>query len=238
MGFKADADQGTETEQAGQNKLQDGAPLPVEKPDQTQQSAIDVIDTEGRCTRGEDPTQFGLSGHSSSPMHGGDWTALRGWALHGNISQSGASRQGLQVDDSHAMQQLQVIAWANKACDSGYPDTCLHWAGFLAKLAIHYDRVSAGHADVGIMNRLTSRARSLKALGESRASDRMSKGKRVHGITGVLIEWGMDEYRLIETVTERLRTVNDAIRCLDLLSNASAAAGTAPAVVPVPIKIP
>lgn len=59
---------------------------------------------------------------------------------------------------------------------------------------------------------LTSRARSIKALGESRASERMSKGERVHGITGVLIEWGMDEYRLIETVTERLRTVNDAIR--------------------------
>ena len=40
----------------------------------------------------------------------------------------------------------------------------------------------------------------------------MSKGERVHGVTGVLIEWRMDEYRLIETVTERLRTVNDAIR--------------------------
>ncbi len=59
---------------------------------------------------------------------------------------------------------------------------------------------------------LTSRARSIKALGESRASERMSNGERVHGVTGVLIEWGMDEYRLIETVTERLRTVNDAIR--------------------------
>ncbi|KAL0040057.1 hypothetical protein WJX79_004375 [Trebouxia sp. C0005] len=132
----------------------------------------------------------------------------------------------------------QVIAWANKACDSAYPDTCLQWAGFLAKLAIHYDRVSGGHADVGIMNRLTSRARSITALTESRASERMSKGERVHGVTGVLIEWGMDEYRLIETVTERLRTVNDAIRCLDLLSNAPAAAGIAPAVVPVPISVP
>jgi len=65
-------------------------------------------DTEGRCTRGEDPAQFGLSGHSSSPMHGGGWTALQGWALHGNVSQSGASRQELQVDDSLAVQQLQV----------------------------------------------------------------------------------------------------------------------------------
>ena len=44
----------------------------------------------------------------------------------------------------------------------------------------------------------------------------MSKGERVHGVTGVLIEWGMDEYRLMETVTERLRTVNDAIRYIDL----------------------
>jgi len=50
---------------------------------------------------------------------------------------------------------LQVIAWVNKACDHAYPDTCLQWAGFLAKLAIHYDRVSAGHADVGIMNRVS-----------------------------------------------------------------------------------
>ena len=59
---------------------------------------------------------------------------------------------------------------------------------------------------------LTSRARSLKALGEQRAQERVSRGEQVPGVTGVLIEWGMDEYRLIETVTERLRTVNDAIR--------------------------
>ena len=43
MGFKADADQGTGTEQAGQKKLQNRAPLSVEKPDQHQQSAMDVI---------------------------------------------------------------------------------------------------------------------------------------------------------------------------------------------------
>ena len=49
----------------------------------------------------------------------------------------------------------QVIAWANKSCDAGYPDTCLYWAGFLAKLAIHYDQVSGGHADVSIMNRVS-----------------------------------------------------------------------------------
>ena len=66
---------------------------------------------------------------------------------------------------------------------------------------------------------LTSRARSIKALGESRASERMSKGERVHGVTGVLIEWGMDEYRLMETVTERLRAVNDAIRYRSLALN-------------------
>ncbi len=47
----------------------------------------------------------------------------------------------------------------------------------------------------------------------------MSKGERVHGVTGVLIEWGMDEYCLIETVTERLRAVNDAIRYRSLALN-------------------
>ncbi|DBA83035.1 TPA: hypothetical protein ACH3X1_006809 [Trebouxia sp. C0004] len=202
MGFKADADQGTETEQAGQNKLQDGAPLPVEKPDQTQQSAIDVIgQIQKDAARGERiPLNLAFLDTHQAPC----MVVI-----------------GQHFEDGRFMATFlnQVIAWANKACDSGYPDTCLHWAGFLAKLAIHYDRVSAGHADVGIMNRLTSRARSLKALGESRASDRMSKGKRVHGITGVLIEWGMDEYRLIETVTERLRTVNDAIRYCSLALN-------------------
>ena len=50
---------------------------------------------------------------------------------------------------------MQAIAWANKSTDSSYPDTCLQWAGFLAKLAIHYDRVSDGNADVGIMNRVS-----------------------------------------------------------------------------------
>lgn len=50
---------------------------------------------------------------------------------------------------------MQAIAWANKSCDIGYPDTCLLWAGFLAKLAIYYDRVSDGHADVAIMNRVS-----------------------------------------------------------------------------------
>lgn len=59
---------------------------------------------------------------------------------------------------------------------------------------------------------MTSRARSIKALGEQRSSDRISRGDQVPGVTGVLIEWGMDEYRLVETITERLRTVNDAIR--------------------------
>ena len=49
---------------------------------------------------------------------------------------------------------MKVIVWANKSCDNGYPDVCLHWAGFLAKLAIHYDRVSDGSADVGMMNRV------------------------------------------------------------------------------------
>ena len=53
---------------------------------------------------------------------------------------------------------MQVIVWANKSCDNGYPDTCLHWAGFLAKVAIHYDRVSQGHADVGMMTRVSSHA--------------------------------------------------------------------------------
>ena len=43
MGFKADADQGTGNEQAGQTKLQNRVPLPVEKPEQNQQSAMEVI---------------------------------------------------------------------------------------------------------------------------------------------------------------------------------------------------
>jgi len=43
MGFKADVDQGTGTEQAGQKKLQNRAPLPAEKPEENQQSAMDVI---------------------------------------------------------------------------------------------------------------------------------------------------------------------------------------------------
>ena len=50
---------------------------------------------------------------------------------------------------------VQAIAWANKSTDNSYPDTCLQWAGFLAKLAIHYDRVSDGDAVVGIMNRVS-----------------------------------------------------------------------------------
>lgn len=50
---------------------------------------------------------------------------------------------------------MQVIAWANKSCDIGYPDTCLLWGGFLAKLAIYYDKVSDGHAEVAIMNRVS-----------------------------------------------------------------------------------
>jgi len=69
---------------------------------------FDTADTERRCTRGENPAPSGLFGHATSPMHGGDWTALQGWALHGNVSQSGASTKELQVDDSHATQQLQV----------------------------------------------------------------------------------------------------------------------------------
>lgn len=52
---------------------------------------------------------------------------------------------------------MQAIAWANKSCDNAYPDTCLQWAGFLAKLAIHYDRVANGNADVSIMNRVSYR---------------------------------------------------------------------------------
>ena len=59
---------------------------------------------------------------------------------------------------------------------------------------------------------MTSRARSIKALAESRTSERVIRGEQVPGVTGVFIEWRMDEYRLLETVTERLRTVNDAIR--------------------------
>lgn len=43
MGFKADADQGTGNEQAGQTKLQNRAPLPVEKQEKNQQSAMEVI---------------------------------------------------------------------------------------------------------------------------------------------------------------------------------------------------
>ena len=50
---------------------------------------------------------------------------------------------------------MQVIVWANKSCDVGYPDTCLLWGGFLAKLAIYYDMVSNGRADVAIMNRVS-----------------------------------------------------------------------------------
>ena len=69
---------------------------------------------------------------------------------------SSPSRACTHTRNSHTMLHplLQVIAWANKACDNGYPDTCLHWAGFLAKLAIHYDKLSNGRADVGIMNRV------------------------------------------------------------------------------------
>lgn len=62
---------------------------------------------------------------------------------------------------------MQVIAWANKSCDNGYPDTCLQWAGFLAKLAIHYDRVADGDADVGIMNRVSGVAVSSAAVKQS-----------------------------------------------------------------------
>ena len=71
-----------------------------------------------------------------------------------------------------SMHALQVIAWANKACDHAYPDTCLQWAGFLAKLAIHYDRVSAGHADVGIMNRVSLLSTEMSA---SRATANASR---------------------------------------------------------------
>ena len=59
---------------------------------------------------------------------------------------------------------------------------------------------------------MTSRARSIKALAESRTSERVIRGEQVPGVTGVFVEWRMDEYRLLETVTERLRAVNDAIR--------------------------
>lgn len=50
---------------------------------------------------------------------------------------------------------MQVINYANKACDGGYPETCYLWAGFLAKLAIHYDRMAGDVADVGMLNRVS-----------------------------------------------------------------------------------
>ena len=59
---------------------------------------------------------------------------------------------------------------------------------------------------------VTSRARALKALGDQRTNERVNRGEQVPGVTHVLVEWGMDEYRLVETVTERLYGVNDAIR--------------------------
>ena len=51
--------------------------------------------------------------------------------------------------------QMQVSMYANKACDGGYPETCYLWAGFLAKLAVHYDRMAGDVADVGILNRVS-----------------------------------------------------------------------------------
>ena len=52
----------------------------------------------------------------------------------------------------------------------------------------------------------------MKALGDQRTNERVNRGEQVPGVTHVLVEWGMDEYRLVETVTERLYGVNDAIR--------------------------
>lgn len=72
---------------------------------------------------------------------------------------------------------MQAIVWANKSTDNGFPDTCLQWAGFLAKLAIHYDRVADGNADVGIMNRV-SYVRTRKTGG------RFWGAKRNHGLGG------------------------------------------------------
>lgn len=52
----------------------------------------------------------------------------------------------------------------------------------------------------------------MKALGDQRTNERVNRGEQVPGVTHVLVEWGMDEYRLVETVTERLYGVNDAVR--------------------------
>ena len=60
---------------------------------------------------------------------------------------------------------------------------------------------------------VTSRARALKALGDQRTNERVNRGEQVPGVTHVLVEWGMDEYRLVETISERMRSVSDAIRC-------------------------
>lgn len=59
---------------------------------------------------------------------------------------------------------------------------------------------------------MSSRARALKAVGDHRTDERTNRGEQVPGVTHVLVEWGMDEYRLVETVTERLYGVNDAVR--------------------------
>ena len=59
---------------------------------------------------------------------------------------------------------------------------------------------------------MTSRARALKALGDQRTNERVNRGDQVLGVTHVMVEWGVDEYHLVETVTERLRAVNDAVR--------------------------
>lgn len=52
----------------------------------------------------------------------------------------------------------------------------------------------------------------MKAVGDHRTNERTNRGEQVPGVTHVLVEWGMDEYRLVETVTERLYGVNDAVR--------------------------
>lgn len=59
---------------------------------------------------------------------------------------------------------------------------------------------------------VTSRARALKALGDQRTNERVNRGDQVPGVTHVMVEWGVDEYHLVETVTERLRSVSDAVR--------------------------
>ncbi|KAL3156215.1 hypothetical protein ABBQ32_012495 [Trebouxia sp. C0010 RCD-2024] len=222
MGFLPEKDPETTvaSEQADVKKLPNRPPLPGEKLDNSQQLAMDVM---AQIQKDAMLDKF-----------------LPAVPFLDTVQTPCIMAVGKHHEDGRFMATFlnQVIAWANKSCDIGYPDTCLLWGGFLAKLAIYYDKVSDGHAEVAIMNRVTSRARALKALGDQRTNERVNRGDQVPGVTHVMVEWGVDEYHLVETVTERLRSVNDAVRCLDFLSNAAAATGAPPTTVAVPIKAP